>query len=94
MFSQPKIKELFNEFVTVQLYTDTVPVGINQVPSAVEARDFRDEKLENYALPYYVVLKPNGKVLTKVAFYEKGVIPSAEEFEQFLRQALQVAKKV
>lgn len=93
MFSQPQIEAMFREFVTVQLYTDRVPVGRTQVPSAEEATAFRDEKLENYALPYYVVLRPRGKTLIRVASYDQGVIPSAQEFEQFLRQALEVARR-
>jgi hypothetical protein len=95
VLSKPQIADqLSREFVAVQLYTDGVPAGVRQVPDAQGARDFRDEKLHNYALPYYVVLKPIGpNKLLKVAVYEKPTIGSVHEFSDFLQKALAASKK-
>jgi hypothetical protein len=93
VFSQPQIEKLFNNFVTVRLYTDRLPPGVPQVPNAQESKEFRDEKLKNVALPYYVILKPKGKTLEKIAAYEQGLISSEEEFAGFLNKALEAGKK-
>jgi hypothetical protein len=94
VFSQPRIEKLFQDFVTVRLYVGKVPAGLVQVPDGAGAEAFRDEKMKNQALPYYVVLKPKaGKVLKKVSFYEKGLIGSVDEFADFLEQSLAAAKK-
>ncbi len=92
MFSQPSVETAFQQFVTVRLYQDKVPVGVSQVPDAEGAQQFAIDKLGNAARPYYVVLVPNGKTLTKVAEYEKGLIDSPEEFVGFLNKALAAAK--
>jgi hypothetical protein len=86
--------ELKTNFVAVQLYTDGTPAGAVQVPDAAGARAFRDEKLGNYALPYYVILKPlGGNKLKRIAYYDKPTISSPEEFLAFLRKAQAAAKK-
>jgi thiol:disulfide interchange protein DsbD len=92
IFSQAPIQRLFQQFVTVQLHTDTVPAGVSQVPDAEGSAHFRDEKFHNDALPYYVVLKPRGKTLEKLAVYDKGLINSPEEFAEFLNRSLTAAK--
>jgi len=94
VLSQLRVEQELKNFVKVRLYTDRVPVGTTQVPDAQGARDFRDEKLRNYALPFYVVLKPvTSKKLRKVAFYDKPVIGSPEEFNGFLQRALAASRK-
>ena len=92
MLSQPSIESLFQQFVTVRLYEDRVPAGATQVPDAEGAQEFAIEKLGNAARPYYVVLVPNGKTLTKVAEYGKGLIDSPEEFAGFPSRAQEAAK--
>ena len=92
MFSQPNVEAAFQQFVTVRLYQDKVPAGTTQVPDAEGAQQFAIDKLGNAARPYYVVLVPNGKTLTKVAEYEKGLIDSPEEFAAFLNKALAATK--
>jgi hypothetical protein len=92
VLSQPSIETLFQQFVTVRLYEDKVPAGTTQVPEAEDAQQFAIDKLGNAARPYYVVLVPNGKTLTKVAEYDKGLIDSPEEFAGFLNKALAAAK--
>ena len=88
MLSQPSIESIFQQFVTVRLYEDRVPQGTTQVPDAEGAQDFASQKLGNYARPYYVVLAPQGKTLTKLAEYDKGLIDGPEEFADFLNKAL------
>jgi len=90
IFSQPKVEKAFLDFVTVSLYTDTVPGGVKQVPDARSATLFRDVKFGNIALPYYVVLRPKGKTLYRVAAYDQGLIGSADEFLRFLDEARKV----
>lgn len=92
MLSQPSIETIFQQFVTVRLYEDKVPAGTVQVPEAEDAQQFAIDKLGNAARPYYVVLVPNGKTLTKVAEYDKGLIDSPEEFAGFLNKALATAR--
>jgi hypothetical protein len=86
VFSQPKIEELFRRYVTVRLHADRVPAGTTQVPDPAGARAFRDEKLKNNALPYYVVLQPEGKTLYKTAFYPNPLIKDVKEFADFLEK--------
>jgi hypothetical protein len=92
VLSQPSVEATFRQFVTVRLYQDKVPAGTMQVPDAEGAQQFAAEKLGNAARPYYVVLVPNGKTLTKVAEYDRGLIDSPEEFIGFLNKALSAAK--
>lgn len=92
VLSQPSIEGVFQQFVTVRLYEDGVPDGVTQVPNADTAQEFAGKMLGNYARPYYVVLTVNGKTLTKIAEYDKGVIGSTAEFAGFLNKALAAAK--
>jgi hypothetical protein len=93
VFSKPQIEELFKRFVTVRLYTDRLPPNIAQVPDALGSKDFRTDKLKNAALPYYVVLKPKGNTLEKIAAYDQGLIGSEGEFADFLKKALKAGEE-
>lgn len=88
MFSQPQIEEIFKQFVTVRLHTDRVPTGVTQVPDAEDAYRLRDEKFQNFALPYYVVVRVKGNTLERLAVYDKGVIDDSAEFAAWLQKAL------
>ncbi len=79
----------------VRLYTGPpgVPAGLNQTPDAEGARKLRDERFQNYALPYYVTLKPTGNgEYRKIASYEKGLINDTDEFARFLKDSLEAGK--
>jgi hypothetical protein len=91
VFSQSQVKQAFAKFVTVQLHTDKVPAGVPQVPDAEGAQKLRDVKFENFALPYYVVVRVKGKTLTRVGVYDKGLIDNPEEFIRFLEAASQAS---
>jgi hypothetical protein len=90
VFSQPRFEKIFSNFVTVQLHTDKVPTGARQVPNASESAVMRDELFRNFALPYYVVLRPRGQTLYRVGTFTKGLIDDPEEFAQMLEEAKQV----
>ncbi len=90
MFSQPQVEEEFKKFVTVRLYTAPAPAGLRQVPDGPGATLLRDEKFDNYALPYYVVVRVKGKTLERLGYYDKGVINDPAEFIQFLESTLKV----
>jgi hypothetical protein len=97
VFSQQRIKAtLNNDFVTVRLFAGKMPAGQKQIPNGEDAEAFRDEKLKNNALPYYVILKPitDGK-LKKIASYEKPTIdPVSDEFPTFLAQSLAASAEI
>ncbi len=86
VFSKPRIEELFRRYVTLQLHTDQVPVGIAQVPDARESTEFRDEKFKNYALPYYVIARIKDRTLYVLYKHETGLINNVEEFASVLNK--------
>lgn len=88
MFSKPQMEQSFANFVTVRLHTDKVPSGERQVPDAAGALGFRDQKFGNYALPYYVVVQVKGKTLTRLGYYDQGLISDPGEFVTFLNSTL------
>lgn len=90
MFSQQQMKQTFGNFVTVRLHTDKVPAGERQVPDAAGAQGLRDEKFGNFALPYYVVVRVKGKTLTRIGYFDQGLISNPEEFDGFLKATLAV----
>jgi thiol:disulfide interchange protein DsbD len=95
IFSRPKIQQIFSDFVTVRLFVFPAPDGLKQVPDGEGATKLRDEKFQNAALPYYVIVKPTGdKKLKMIAYYEKGVINGEDEFAEFLRKALAASAKI
>ena len=95
IFSQPKIQKIFGDFVTVRLFIAPLPAGLIQVPDGEATTKFRDSKIGNSALPYYIILKPTGeKKLKKIAFYEDGVIHDVDEFASFLTKALATSAAV
>jgi hypothetical protein len=87
VFSQSQVKQAFGKFVTVQLHVGKVPVGVRQVPDGDGAQGLRDEKFQNFALPYYVIVRVKGKTLERIAVYDKGLIDDPEAFVRFLDAA-------
>jgi thiol:disulfide interchange protein len=91
-FTEPAIKAQFSNFVLVQLYTDDIPKGLPQVPSAAESLQLRDH-FGNRALPFYVIGRVNGDKVEKITTYKRGLIKSPEEFAGFLSGALGAYKQ-
>jgi thiol:disulfide interchange protein DsbD len=88
---KPEVAALLSQFVTVQLYTDIVPIGSitpDQRIALAEQNQLRQIDLTNDATnPFYVALTPEGKLLgTKGGFREVPV------FVEFLNGALEKHK--
>jgi thiol:disulfide interchange protein DsbD len=85
---RPQVVSLLKKFVTVQLYTDYVPIGSltpDQREELAGENQVRLLKLAKEASnPIYVVLSPDGEVLARLAGYNE--IPV---FVDFLSKALE-----
>lgn len=88
IFPRPEVQKAFSKHVLLKLYTDTVPSGVSQLPSAAEAVKFRTEKFESESLPLYVLLRPTADSFEVVDKYGmlKGLIEDADvpAFLEFL----------
>jgi thiol:disulfide interchange protein len=87
VFPRPEVIQTLSDFVTVQLYTDSVP--IKSIPSTArkelaDANLDRESRLfDEVTNPNYVVLDADGKILGKLG----GKVP-ASEFVGFLKEAI------
>jgi hypothetical protein len=87
VFSKPEIKELLDQYVVVQLYTDKVPPKIQQpATSAEENRDLLIERFQSAQLPLYVILNADDE---EIARYDEGKINNVDAFADFLRKPLE-----
>lgn len=86
VFDLPRVREIFSKFVTVQLYTDTVPAGVVQRPDAGGATDFKYNKFRNNALPYYIIARKRGNTLYVLGKWKQGLISNPAEFTAFLEK--------
>ena len=93
MFSQPQIKELFNRYVVLRLYTGkTIPPGIDQDPDGPGAVRLRFDKFNNEALPFYAIVRPTGgDGFETVRVYGEGLIRDVDAVARFLREPLEGA---
>lgn len=86
MFPRPEIKQLLDQYVIVQLYTDKVPPRIQQpATSAAENYDLLMERFKSVQLPLYVILSAADE---EIARYEEGKINNVDAFTEFLRKPL------
>ena len=86
MFSKSEIKELLDQYVIVQLYTDQIPTKVQRpATSAEENRDLLFERFGNIQLPLYVILSADDQ---EIARYDEGKINHIEAFAEFLRKPL------
>ena len=87
VFSKPEVVALLKKFVTVQLYTDFVPISsitADDRKKLAGANQVRLRKLTNEVTnPFYVVLTPEGDVVARIGGYNE---PPA--FVGFLSKAL------
>ena len=85
---RPQVVSLLKKFVTVQLYTDYVPIGSITADQREELAGENQVRLLELAKeasnPIYVVLSPDGEVLGRLAGYNE--IPV---FVDFLNKALE-----
>jgi thiol:disulfide interchange protein DsbD len=84
---RPEVVDLMKNFVTVQIYTDIVPIPSITPAQRLELAQANQELLIDIAQeatnPIYVVMDPDGKVLERVGGYNE---PTA--FVAFLNRAL------
>ncbi len=85
---RPEVVALLKKFVTVQLYTDFVPISsitADQRQKLAEANQERIVELAKEATnPFYVVLSPSGDVLGRIGGYNEPPV-----FVDFLTKALE-----
>jgi len=77
IFSINSVEEIMSEYVLVSLYTDAEE-------GYLEKRDYQINRFETAALPYYVILDNNDKVLSEFP----GLTRNVEEFKDFLKTGL------
>jgi thiol:disulfide interchange protein DsbD len=84
---KPEVVSLLKSYVTIQLYTDYVPIrsiSADDREKLAEANQVRLKDLANEATnPFYVVLSPDGKVLEKIGGYNDPPV-----FAEFLKRGL------
>lgn len=74
IFSIDSVESLMSEYVLVSLYTDAGE-------GYLEKRAYQINRFETAALPYYVILDPNDKVLSEFP----GLTRDVERFKEFLK---------
>ena len=77
IFSINSVEELMSEYVLVSLYTDAGE-------GYLEKREYQINRFETAALPYYVILDNNDKVLSEFP----GLTRNVKEFKDFLKTGL------
>ena len=77
IFSINSVEELMSEYVLVSLYTDAGE-------GYLEKREYQINRFETAALPYYVILDNNDKVMSEFP----GLTRNVEEFKDFLKTGL------
>ena len=77
IFSINSVEELMSQYVLVSLYTDAGE-------GYLEKREYQINRFETAALPYYVILDNNDKVLSEFP----GLTRNVEEFKDFLKTGL------
>lgn len=98
VFVKENVKELFQKYQLVQLYTDWVPEPFYESPPDRETREdhasavkkFQQKAFGTSQLPLYVILKPlpDGKI-ERVGVYAEGKINDEAAFLAFLKKPLE-----
>jgi len=88
VFPRPEVVALLKKFVTVQLYTDIVPIGSITPAQRLKLAEANQERIIELAKeatnPFYVVLSPSGEVLARIGGYNEPPV-----FVEFLTKALE-----
>lgn len=88
---RPEVVKLLQEFVTVQLYTDRVPIASITADQREELALANQNRQLDLAAeqtnPFYVIMTPDGKVVSSMGGYNE---PSV--FQDFLAKALDKAR--
>jgi len=97
VFVKPEVKNLFKQFVRVQLYTDEVPKGsYKEAPDDAKRetdaevnQKFQKTVFKTEQLPLYVIVKPAGSGQFEiVGSYDEGRINKVDKFLEFLKAPL------
>jgi thiol:disulfide interchange protein DsbD len=90
---KPEIVKLLSEFVTIQLYTDYVPIAsLTAAQREALARQNQERQLDlaqEATNPFYVVLTPEGKLVASLGGYNEP-----PHFLNFLKSALEKSHEV
>jgi thioredoxin-related protein len=97
VFVKPEVKDLFSQYVRVQIYTDEIPkVSYKEAPDDAKReadaevnQKFQKAVFKTEQLPLYVVVKPAeaGK-FEIVGEYDEGRINKVDKFLEFLKKPL------
>src|SRR5262249_21053036 len=100
VFSKPQIGELFRPYLTVKLYTDTVPpeyygaelraqLGKSKAREEADADvnlNFQNKVFDTEQLPLYAILEPYADgTIGVISVYPEGRINNEAAFTEFLR---------
>jgi thiol:disulfide interchange protein DsbD len=96
VFSKPEIRDLFKDYLIVQLYTDLVPADLyapslrsdtsRQDEDAQTNQQFQQKAFDNLQLPLYAVVEPQGDgKINVLGSYDEGLINNEAAFAAFLR---------
>jgi thioredoxin-related protein len=97
VFVKPEVKDLFKQFVRVQLYTDEVPkssykAAPDDAKREVDAevnQKFQKTVFKTEQLPLYAIIKPaEGGQFEIVGAYDEGRITKVDKFLEFLKTPL------
>ncbi len=75
VFPRPEVQAELKNFALAELYTD------RQTPADNANQDLENKLVNNIALPYYVIVSPDGKVLKTI-----DGLRTPQQFAQFLRE--------
>jgi thiol:disulfide interchange protein DsbD len=93
VFPRRDVVGLLRKFVTVQLYTDFVPIGSITAEQMKERAVINQQRLLDLGLapanPSYVVLSPTGEVIDRIGGYNEPRV-----FVDFLQKALEKLPEV
>jgi thiol:disulfide interchange protein DsbD len=88
---RPEIVRVLNEFVTIQLYTDFVPIASISAAQRKELAEKNQERQLDLAQeatnPFYVVISQDGKLVSSLGGYNEPAV-----FRDFLVKALDKAR--
>lgn len=88
VFPRPEVQQAFAKHVLLKLYTDTVPAGLDQSPSAAEAVQLRNRTFQSGALPLYALLRPTEgdkfEIVGRFGDDDNGLIEDVPAFVKFL----------
>jgi thiol:disulfide interchange protein DsbD len=97
IFVKADVKNLFMQYVRVQLYTDVIPEAHYKAAPAEEKREqdaeinqkFQKATFKTEQLPLYAIVKPAGAgQFEVVGVYDEGRINKLDKFVEFLKKPL------